>query len=197
MEAPLSIKGQTPEKEMKFDLKESFEIQSYEKNFLLNISLNEKLIFFEVKEKNILPKEEYNIYLSLEELGKINKYFLQFDSLKEVFESLKTLIKKKNISVTKEEKKMKIKLINPSNDKELFINIPLKEKDSIREINSIIPYIISLSEKVDNLEKKLNEIYIYKNDLEELRKEKNNKNEFYNPMGMNNMGMIIWRWVWA
>jgi hypothetical protein len=38
-------------KEIKFDLKESFEIQSNEQNFLLNISLNEKLIFFEIEEK--------------------------------------------------------------------------------------------------------------------------------------------------
>ena len=179
MKAPLSIKGQTPEKEMKFDLKETFEINSNKINYLLKISINEKLIFFEVEEKDLFPKMEFNIYLNLEELGKINKYFYQFDSLKEVFDSLKTLIKKNNISIIKEEKIMKINIINPANDKKFFINVPLKEKDLKSEINSIIPYVVTLKEKVEFLEnkvnileQKLNEIYIYKNDLEELKKEK-------------------------
>ena len=111
-----------------FDIKETFEINSNEKNYVLKISLNDKLIYFEIEEKNIFPNGEYNIFLSLEELGKINKYFLQFDTLKEVLESLKKFINKKILSIIKDEKKMKIKLINPSNDKEIFINIPLKKR---------------------------------------------------------------------
>ena len=65
---------------IKFDLKESFEIKSNEKNFILTISINEKLIFFEIEEKDLFPKEDYNIYLNLEQLGKMNKYFIQFDN---------------------------------------------------------------------------------------------------------------------
>ena len=155
-----------------FNIKESFEINSNEKNYVLKISLNDKLMYFEIEEKNIFPQGEYNLYLSLDELGKINRYFLQFDSLKEVLESLKKLINKKNLSILKEEKKMKIKIINPSNDREIFINIPLKEKDLQSEINSLISYVSSLNERIQILEKKLDEIYIYKNYLEEIRKEK-------------------------
>jgi hypothetical protein len=175
-------------KEIKFDTKESFDINSEQKNYELKISLNENIIFFEVDEKDIFPKGEYNIYLNLEELGKINRYFLQFDSLKEVFDSLKTLMKKKNLSIIKNEKIMKLKIINPANEKEFFINVPLKEKDLKSEMNSLIPYVASLNErvqflekKVNDLEQKLNEIFIYKNDLEELKKEKERKknNEVY------------------
>ena len=164
----------SPGKELNinFTTKESFEIHSNEKNYILKVSLNDKLIFFEVEEKNIFPKGEYNIYLSLEELGKINRYFLQFDTLKEVLESLKKLIEKNNLSIIKDEKKMKIKIVNPSNDKEIFINVPLKEKDLKSEIDSLIPYVASLSERIQVLEKKLDEIYIYKDILEEIRKEK-------------------------
>ena len=164
----------SPGKELNinFTTKESFEIHSNEKNYILKVSLNDKLIFFEVEEKNIFPKGEYNIYLSLEELGKINKYFLQFDTLKEVLESLKKLIEKNNLSIINDEKKMKIKIVNPSNDKEIFINVPLKEKDLKSEIDSLIPYVASLSERIQVLEKKLDEIYIYKDILEEIRKEK-------------------------
>jgi len=161
-----------------FDIKESFEINSNEKNYTLKISLNDKLMYFEIEEKNIFPKGEYNLYLSLDELGKINRYFLQFDSLKEVLESFKKLIDKKNLSILKEEKKMIIKIINPFNDKEIFINIPLKEKDLQSEINSLISYVSSLNDRIQTLEKKLDEIYIYKTDLEEIRKEKEKEKEF-------------------
>ena len=72
---------------------------------------------------------------------------------------------------------MIIKIINPFNDKEIFINIPLKEKDLQSEINSLISYVSSLNDRIQTLEKKLDEIYIYKNDLEEIRKEKEKEKE--------------------
>ena len=77
---------------------------------------------------------------------------------------------------------MKLEIINPSNDKVFYINIPYKEKDLKSEINSIIPYVASLNEKIQLLEKKVNdleqkldEIYTYKNLLEEIKKEKEKK----------------------
>ena len=154
MEANSLTKKETPNNEIKFDLKENFEINSEKQKFLLKIFLNDQLIFFEVEESNNFPKKEFNIYLSLEELGKINKYFNQFDSLKEVFQSLKTLINKKCLKIIKEEKMMKLEIINPANDKVFYINIPYKEKDLKSEINSIIPYVASLNEKIQLLEKK-------------------------------------------
>ena len=163
------------EKNMNFDVTESFEINSEQKTFEFKISSNEKIIFFEVEEKNVFPKEDFNIYLSLEELGKINRYFFQFETTKEVFNSLKSLISKKYLTIIKEERKMKIKIINPTNDKEFFINVPLKEKDLQSEMRSIIPYVQSLNEKIKNLENKLNEIYIYKNDLKEIINKHNKK----------------------
>ena len=190
MEVNTALESPPPNKEIKFDIKESFELSSDDQKFLLKIFLNENLIFFEVEEFNIFPKKEFNIYLSLEQLGKINKYFLQFDSLNEVLQSLKTLINKKNLTIIKEEKLMKIKITNPGNDKVFFINIPYKEKDLKSEIDSIIPYVASLNEKiqflekkVNSLEKKLDEIYIYKNILENIKKEKEEKEEKEKKLG--------------
>ena len=141
-------------------------------------------MFFEVEESNNFPKEEFNIYLSLDELGNINKYFNQFDSLKEVFQSLKTLINKNCLKIIKEEKLIKLEIINPANDKEFYINIPYREKDLKSEINSIIPVVASLNEEiqllekqVNNLEEKLDEIYAYKNLLEKIKKEKEKEEE--------------------
>ena len=173
-EKPESI----PKKEIKFDASETFEINTDNKIYALKISYNEQLIYFEIKEKNAFVKDEYNLYINLNELGKISKFFNQFETVKEVFDSLKSLIDKKNLSIIQEEKKMKIKIINPINNKESYINVLSKEKDIKSEINSIITYVTSLNEKVQKLENKvnllenkLNEIYVYKDYIEKKKKE--------------------------
>ena len=73
---------------------------------------------------------------------------------------------------------MKIKIINPSNQKTFFIDIPLKEKDLKSELDTIIPYIISLREKVNDLEnkskifeEKINELMSIKKEYEKLKNE--------------------------
>ena len=72
---------------------------------------------------------------------------------------------------------MKIKINNPNLNKEFFINIPLKEKDLKSEIDSIVHYVISLNDKINNLEKQIKENKI---ELENKIKEEINliKNEF-------------------
>ena len=173
-----------PRKEVKFDASETFEINTDNKIYALKISYNEQLIYFEIKEKNSFVKDEYNLYINLNELGKISKFFNQFETAKEVFDSLKSLIDKKNVSIIQEEKKMKIKIINPINNKEFFINILSKEKDIRNEINSLISYVTSLNEKVQKLENKvnllenkLNEIYVYKDYIIKKKKKDDEEEE--------------------
>lgn len=161
-----------PKKEIKFDASETFEINTDNKIYALKISYNEQLIYFEIKEKNAFVKDEYNLYINLKELGKISKFFNQFETVKEVFDSLKSLIDKKNLSIIQEEKKMKIKIINPINNKEFYINVLFKEKDIRSEINSIVTYVTSLNEKVQKLENKVN---LHENMLNEIIKEKEEK----------------------
>ena len=118
-------------------------------------------------------------------MSKINRYFYQFETIKEVFVSFKKLVSSKNVSVAKEEKYMKLKIKNPINEKEFFINIPLKEKDLKSELDSIIPYITSLNNRITELEKKVSKLesqfeqYIpiinnYKNEKEKEEKEGEN-----------------------
>ena len=166
------------EKEMKFDSKQSFEIKTDNNNYELVIAYNEQLMYFEINEKNNMIKEDYNIYLSLEELKKIDDFFGQFKTLKNAAGSLKTLIQKTLLFIEKEGLNMKIKIINPSTDLEFYINVPLKEKDIKKEMNSIIPYINNLNEKVKNLEKevntlktKLDDIYINQENIMQFMKE--------------------------
>ena len=171
----IETQASSSRKQIKFDLSESFEITTDNKIYELKISYNEQLMFFEIKEKNAFLKDEFNLYINLKELGDINRFFIQFETLKEVFDSLKTLITKKNVSIIQEGKKMKMKIINPINNKEFFINVNSKEKDTKSEINSIIACVNSLTQKVQNLENKLNELYAYKDDIEEIIKEKKKK----------------------
>ena len=171
----IETQASSSRKKIKFDLSESFEITTDNKIYELKISYNEQLMFFEIKEKNAFLRDEFNLYTNLKELGDINRFFNQFETLKEVFDSLKTLITKKNVSIIQEGKKMKMKIINPINNKEFFINVNSKEKDTKSEINSIIACVNSLTQKVQNLENKLNELYAYKDDIEEIIKEKKKK----------------------
>jgi len=95
------------------------------------------------------------------------------------------LIEMKKITILKDEndKGMKINIINPLNKKEFFIDIPLKEKSLKNEIESIIPYIISLNDKINKMEKrmnilenKVNELYSIKEEYSKLKKENIEKN---------------------
>ena len=174
-----------PKPELKFNIKKTFEIKSNEQNFKLSLSHNEELMLFEIEKENAFPKQEFKLFLSLEQLIKINKYFIQFDSLDEVLTSFQTLFEIKNISIICEEKEMKIKILNPMNKKEFYINVPLKEKSLKNEIDSIIPYIISLNDKIiqlenklDNLDKKVNELYSIKNEYNKLKQQQINQENY-------------------
>ena len=178
METPLLSKN-----EIKFSISESFTIKgNNDNNIRLKISYNEKIIFFEAEEENVFPKQEFNLYQSLEQLTKIDRYFRQFDELKEVFEFIKTIISKNNLSVVKEENRMKLKLSNPLINKDIIINLTLKAKDIKSEVESLIPYITSLNKKIDSLENQIKDMKIeFDNKLKDMKAELDEiKNKFEN-----------------
>jgi len=178
MESPLLSKN-----EIKFSISESFTIKgNNDNNIRLKISYNEKIIFFEAEEENVFPKQEFNLYQSLEQLTKIDRYFRQFNKLKEVFEFFKAIISKNNLSVVKEENKMKLKLSNPLINKDIIINLTLKAKDIKSEVESPIPYITSLNKKIDSLENQIKDMKIeFDNKLKDMKAELDEiKNKFEN-----------------
>ena len=167
-----------------FQNKKTFKLNINNINYDLILSYNEKLISFEIEKENEFPKKDYNLYLDLEQLIKIDKYFSQFESLSEIPSSFEALIEMKKLDLIKEEKEMKIRIINPLNKKELYINIPLKEKSLKSEVDSLIPYIKSLHEKIDKmenritlLENKVNELYIIKDELQKFKKKEKEQKE--------------------
>ena len=145
---------------MNFKVSEIFDINDIK----LTISYNDDIILFKAEEKeaNVFPKKEFSLIQSLKDLLDIDRYFRQFDNLKEVFDSIKILINNKNISIIKKDKEVSIKMKNLNTNKEFFINLKLKEKDFQSEMKDIIPYISSLNNKITNLENQIKEM---KNDF--------------------------------
>ena len=151
LSAPLA-NDTTPKLNLNFKNKKTFKILSNNINYILSISYNEQLILFEVEKENEFPKREYSLFLDLSQLYKINKYFSQFENFSDIQTSFETLIEMKKLSIVEnpQEKLMKIIIINPLNKKEFSIDIHLKEKTLKNEIDSIIPYIISLNDTLYN-----------------------------------------------
>ena len=151
---------------MNFKVSEIFDINDIK----LTISYNDDIILFKAEEKeaNVFPKKEFSLIQSLKDLLDIDRYFRQFDNVKEVFDSIKILINNKNISIIKKEKEVSIKMKNLNTNKEFFINLKLKEKDFQSEMKDIIPYISSLNNKITNLENQIKEM---KNDYNNLKSE--------------------------
>ena len=101
----------------------------------LKISYNDKLMFFEVDKKEQFPKDLYMKYLTMDDLGKLNKFFRQFDTPVEVLDSLQLIIKNSGISFLEENKQMKMEIINPFNQQKIYIDMQQKEKDLKTELN--------------------------------------------------------------
>ena len=167
---PIYLEATNSEAEaMKLKTAKSYNL---DENFILKISINDSLIFFELDKINSFPKKDFKVFLSLSELGRINKFFNQFEDTQEVLVSFENLIESKNISVVEEEKKMRLKIINPVNRKEFFIDIPLKEKDVKSEMTSIIEYINLLHNRIEELEKKVNDLCLFKEEYLKRKEEK-------------------------
>ena len=184
MSAPIPTIITPKEPDTNFQNKKTLKLKIDDINYNLILSYNEKIISFEIEKENEFPKKYYNLYLDLEQLINIDKYFSQFESLSEIPSSFEALIEMKKLELIKEEKEMKIRIINPLNKKELYINIPLKEKSLKSEVDSLIPYIKSLHEKIDKtenritlLENKVNELYIIKDEFQKLKKKEKEQKE--------------------
>ena len=169
---------ETPQSNIKFDKSQTFDIKNKEKDFKLKISYNENAFLFEVEKIAEFPKNNYCNLLSFEELGKINKFFRQFDSPEEVINSLKVIVNNNNLKIFEEDRKMKIEITNPANQQTFSIDVPIKKKELGTEVSNLVTYVSSLKDRIVSLEnknKELEEQLKYKNEI--LEKELKNKYE--------------------
>ena len=83
---------------------------------------------------------------------------------------------------------MKIIIINPLNKKEFYLDIPLKVKTLKNELDSIVPYIASLNDKINKMENRINilenevnKLLSIKEEYIQLKKEKMDENKYLFP----------------
>ena len=144
--------------EIKFKSMEMFDFYIEGKKFLLKLSYNNEILCFNIVEDKSLSLKEYILYQNHEELKTIDKYFMLFENIEEIFNSLKRLISDNNLSLIKEKNDIKIKIKNSLTNKHFIINIPQKEKNINNKINTLFNCIISLNKKVNDLENQIKDI---------------------------------------
>ena len=170
---------------IKLENASSFDITTDNMKYKLIISYNDRLICFEI-EKPVFPKQEYYRYLNMEQLSNTNGYFRAFDSIQQIFDGLKIIIEKNNLSILEEGNNIKIKIISPLNNNPFYIEIPSKEKGLREEMTSISKYIASIKNEYDKkiklMEEKIDELMKFKKDYEIAKKEeiKEEKRYFFN-----------------
>ena len=178
--APLINDHDTPEKNIKFNESQTFEIKTEEKDFKLKVSYNETVFLFEVEKKAEFPKNEYANLMSFDDLKKNYGFFRQFDSTEDLVNSLSIMVKNNNIKILEEDKKMKIEITNPTNQRTFGIDVPIKEKNIRMEVDGLTNYMSSLNERVTSLEKQVKELMSIKDEYEKLKQlEIKNKNRYF------------------
>lgn len=135
------------------------EIMEFDLNnekFIFFLSYNNDIIIFNLNPMNS-SSQIYELYLTLQQLYKINKIFLSFDSINEVINWIYNSYKEKNCLLKSSNGKYFIQLLNPL--KKTFIEIGLisKEKDLKSRIDNLEKIVFDLSDnKIKELNKKIN-----------------------------------------
>ena len=141
------------------DQSETIEFELNKEKYKLTISNNSNKIQFKLEELLSLKRNQYFIQTNLKELQNIDRFFLMFENLQEVNESLIKQVKKNNIDISKDGNLLKLKIKNPVNDKEFTIELNKIKSDSNdvdeKEINDSLPLVEELRKKIDDLEKRM------------------------------------------
>ena len=209
---------QTPSKEEeKIIESKTFQLESNKKNIIeIKLIKNISKITIEGKYKNLSEPIIYYSRQSIDEI-KINKYFLMFDNLKEVYEELINLIKNNKCSLIEENNKLIISIpIATTKIKEIKLILNQKEKsdkEKIEDLYSIIDNLKSyydgkineLFNLIQHQNNKINELtnIIRQQDdkLKELNKFKTHQdiniyNNFYDSLIVNNQSFISYLNQW-
>ncbi len=138
-------------------------IEFDDKNFLFNIT------------KFSFPKNDYEINLTLEQLCKINKIFLNFESNKDLVDWIINSLKQKNSIIKFIDDNCIIEMKNPISNKEFEIKLIKKEKDLISRFNILESFIIEQNKKFISIEERLKKIEALMSGYNNLKlKEQNN-----------------------
>ena len=141
----------TPSKEEeKIIESKTFQLESNKKNIIeIKLIKNISKITIEGKYKNLSEPIIYYSRQSIDEI-KINKYFLMFDNLNEVYEELINLIKNNKCSLIEENNKLIISIpIATTKIKEIKLILNQKEKSDKEKIEDLYSIIDNLKSYYD------------------------------------------------
>ena len=123
------------------------ELNSNKNNkFLIIINL-EKELKIGANQINDIIKKSFSNKFPFEKIRE-NKYFLQFDSLKEIFDELKERINNNKITIQEFENNLKIIIQLPSSkNKEIIFELNQKNKNDSEKIRDLIQIVIEQIKK--------------------------------------------------
>ena len=146
------MQAPTPEFEI-FENSESFQLEDNQnKENLFTISHNSKSIKLKIEDLSSFPKNEYILITSLVDLQKINRFFVFFQNTQETCQTLIKFAKNKNLNIVQENNICKIKIINQINGEEFSLEIPKKEKDIKQLVETFIPLMNEMKNRIEILE---------------------------------------------
>ena len=155
---------------------QNFEEYSIDNESKLKISFNDKLVSFAVT-KSSLPSKDYQVILSLEQLYKVNKAFVNFENTKDLVNWIINSLKLKTASIKFIGNKCILQITNPISNKQFEVNLNQKQQDLNSRVTSLENYIKEQNKKINNLEEKIKQLEIIVNEYKKEKEQKKRKKE--------------------
>ena len=142
-----------------------------DKDLKFKISYNDQSISFLVS-KSLFPRIEYKKILSLEQLYKLDKLFINFESTKDLVNWIINSFKQKISSIKFLDNKCILEMKNPISNKIFELNLNETEKDLNSRVNILEAIISEQNTKIILLEERIKKLEDIINKYEEKESEK-------------------------
>ena len=142
--------------------------------FKFIISYNESSISFLVS-KSSFPQKDYKTILSSDQLYKLDKLFINFETTKDLVNWIINTLKQKNSDIKFLDNKCILQMKNPITNKIFELNLNEKEKDLNSRINHLETIISEQNKKIISLEERIKRLEDIINKYEGKEKEKEEK----------------------
>ena len=124
----------------------------------LIIIFNDKSVSFSVIQSSSLLQKDYEVNLTLEQLYKINKFFINFENINDLVDWIINSLKQKNSNIKFNNNKCFIQMLNPISNKSFELILNSKEKDLNSRVNNLEQIIIEQNKTITLMEERLKKL---------------------------------------